>query len=119
MRVLVCGGRDYADYEYLQRQLFKVHNIVAITEVVHGAARGADRMADQWAKWRNIPVRAFPADWSRLGAAAGPTRNQQMIDEARPDLVIAFPGGKGTADMCNRARACGIRVLDLRNRHCE
>lgn len=57
-----------------------------------------------------VPVRVFKADWDKHGKAAGPIRNQQMLDEGKPDLVLAFAGGKGTDDMCRRARAAGVEV---------
>ena len=53
-------------------------------------------------------IELFPADWKVRGRAAGHIRNQQMLDEGRPHLVVAFPGGRGTADMVRRARAAGI-----------
>jgi hypothetical protein len=79
--------------------------------IVHGAAVGADQMAGSWARSRGVAEAAFPADWGRDGRAAGPIRNQRMLDEGRPDLVVAFPGGRGTADMVRRARAAGVAVV--------
>lgn len=109
-RVLVCGGRDYAD----QATLFGVLDMLAeervINTVIQGGAAGADRLARIWATSRNHHVDEFPADWAAHGKAAGPIRNQRMIDEARPTLVLAFAGGRGTADMVRRARASGIPV---------
>jgi len=55
------------------------------------------------------------AKWSKHGRAAGPIRNQEMIDECKPDLVVAFPGGRGTADMVRRAKAAGIRVIEVQH----
>ena len=59
-------------------------------------------------------MRIFPADWIRHGRAAGPIRNEQMLREGCPDLVVAFhddPGlGRGTADMVRRALAAGVPV---------
>jgi hypothetical protein len=57
----------------------------------------------------------YPADWTRHGKAAGPKRNQLMLDKEKPDLVIAFPGGKGTADMVARAKAQGFKVMEVEN----
>ena len=56
-------------------------------------------------------VEEYPADWKKYGKSAGPLRNQRMIDEGKPDLVVAFPGGVGTADMISRAKAYNISVL--------
>lgn len=114
MKVLACGGRDFADHEALTRAL---DHVVAergpIDVLVHGAARGADSLAGQWAASRGIAVRAYPADWAAHGRAAGPVRNQEMIDREVPDLVVAFAGGAGTADMVRRARRAGIAVVEV------
>jgi hypothetical protein len=67
-------------------------------------------MAGEWADVFGVPFRIFPANWKKHGRAAGPMRNQQMLDEGKPDLVIAFPGGSGTADMVRRAKAAGVPV---------
>lgn len=114
MRVLVCGGRDYDDAPYLCARLDDFHERVArITTLIHGEARGADRLAKAWAKARGINVQGFPADWTRDGKSAGPIRNQRMIVEGVPEAVIAFPGGAGTADMLRRARRAGLRVVEV------
>lgn len=73
-------------------------------------------MAGDWAMVNFIDVLAMPADWARYGRRAGAVRNQRMLDEARPELVVAFPGGTGTADMVRRTHAAGIPLLDLRSR---
>jgi len=59
-----------------------------------------------------IPVIPFPPEWKRYGPKAGPIRNKQMLDEGRPDLVVAFPGGNGTNDMVKKAKAAGIEVIE-------
>ncbi|WP_245576775.1 SLOG family protein [Kaistia adipata] len=84
-----------------------------VSEVISGMATGADTLAAEWAERFGFPLRKFPADWKAHGRAAGPIRNQRMIDEGRPDLVIAFPGGRGTADMVRRAKAAGIEVREM------
>ena len=81
--------------------------------IIHGAAMGADRWAVVWAARVNVPVKRFRANWDRYGKSAGPRRNQKMLDEGKPDLVIAFPGGSGTADMVDRARTAGIPVTEI------
>ena len=93
MRVLVCGGRDYADWNRLCGVLDDTDP--PITLIIHGKARGVDTMASEWAEISGIPAIAFPASWKLHGVAAGPIRNQKMLDEGKPDLVIAFPGRKG------------------------
>lgn len=108
-RVLVCGGRDFDDFGSLNRELHR-HDV---SVVIHGNARGADWLADRWARANAVDRLAFPADWETHGRAAGPKRNQRMLDEGRPDLVIAFPGGRGTADMVRRARKAGVKVIEV------
>ena len=113
LHVLVCGGRDYADAATLARVLDALHAEQGpIVEIIHGAARGADTLAAGWARSRGIPIAAYPADWKRHPRAAGPIRNQQMLAEGRPDLVVAFAGGAGTADMVRRSRAANVRVIE-------
>ena len=117
MRILVCGGRHFADRDLLARTLapYKPDPPIAASEhkIIHGGASGADRLAREWCEVFGVPYREFPAEWNRHGRRAGPVRNQRMIDEGRPDLVIAFPGGRGTADMVWRARAAGIPVHEV------
>jgi hypothetical protein len=104
MRVLVCGGRNYSDYAFLSSVLTNIHTTTAITCIIHGAASGADSLADRWAAEHNIPVHVFPADWMTHHRAAGPIRNKQMLDEGTPDVVVAFPGNKGTRNMVAQAQ---------------
>ena len=111
MRVLVCGGRDFMDRTWLFRKLDALHSSRSVTMVISGCAPGADTLGIEWAESRGIEVVRFPADWNTHGRAAGPIRNQQMLDEAKPDLVVAFPGGRGTADMVRRAKAAGIELI--------
>src|SRR5882672_7909105 len=110
MKVLVCGGRDFNDFDALCHELGGAHAANAIVEVIEGGARGADQLAHDWAKLNGVQTIAYLADWESHGRAAGPLRNQRMLDEGKPDLVIAFPGGKGTADMVRRAKAASIPV---------
>lgn len=108
-RVLVCGGRDYRDLAHVTQVLDGLTPVPTL--IMHGAARGADECGWRWACKRFVPDKAFPADWKKHGRAAGPMRNQQMIDEGKPNLVVAFPGGAGTADMVRRAKAADVPVM--------
>lgn len=113
MRVLVCGGRDYADHARVHEVLDKLHREAGIDVIIEGGARGADRWAYQWADSSGVDTATFEADWENQGSFAGPMRNKRMLEEGRPDLVIAFPGGRGTADMVRKARkASDLSVLD-------
>lgn len=110
MRVLVTGGRDFDDIEMIISVLDALHAQHGFTVLIHGDANGADRLCGQWAENRSVAVQACPADWKRYGRGAGPVRNRQMSDE-RPELLVAFPGGKGTADMVRVAAKAGITVI--------
>lgn len=111
MRVLVCGSRNWRDGLAIQRELVKLERG---TTVIEGEARGADRFARLTGEALGWPVLRFPADWNRYGKAAGVIRNKQMLDEGKPDLVLAFHediySSKGTADMVRQARRYGIEV---------
>lgn len=109
-RVLVCGGRGYTDRAALWSILDGL-GPPEVSEIISGMAPGADTFAAEWAERFGFPLLKFHADWAKHGRAAGPIRNQRMIDEGKPDLVVAFPGGRGTADMVRRAKAAGIPVL--------
>jgi hypothetical protein len=111
-KVLVCGGRDFRDTKLLDRFLCEVDNRVCIGEIIHGGANGADTMAGCWAEKYNIPVTVFPAEWRKYGRRAGPLRNEQMLREGKPEFVVAFPGGRGTAHMVGLAKAAGIQVFE-------
>lgn len=113
MKVLVCGGRDYTDLDRVYAVLDKLHDEAGVDVVVHGDASGADSLAKRWAEETGVSQRGYPADWEAQGSFAGPARNQRMLDEEQPDLVIAFPGNKGTRDMIRRARRAGVEVVEI------
>lgn len=111
-RVLVTGGRDYWSPD-LYHDLARIHGERPFSVVITGGARGVDEMAAHWAERRSISSKVYPADWKAHGRAAGPIRNAKMIAEGRPDLVVAFPGGRGTADCVKQARAAGLEVIEV------
>jgi phosphoribosylformylglycinamidine (FGAM) synthase-like amidotransferase family enzyme len=113
MRMLVCGGRHYKDYTNLARQLWLIADTRSIDCVIEGGYSGADKLAKQWAKNNRINVEEYRPDWDKYGLAAGPIRNTQMLDEGRPDFVVAFPGGAGTADMVSKAEKAGLEVIKI------
>lgn len=80
-------------------------------KIVQGGATGADTLARLWAEENNVSCVTMHADWKREGRLAGIKRNQAMIDQHKPDMVLQFPGGKGTADMVKRARKSDIPVV--------
>jgi hypothetical protein len=110
MKVLVCGGRDYGVTLSQRRLIYATLDEIAPKHVIEGGALGADARAREWCRHHKIANTTFPADWATHGKAAGPIRNKQMLVEGRPDLVVAFPGGHGTANMIAQAQAAGIPV---------
>ena len=112
MKVLVCGGRDYTDGAFVDWVLDKIHAKLKIDCVIHGCARGADTFGEQWAE-RQSEVTSYgvPADWKTYGTRAGPIRNGLMLSYGKPDLVVAFDGGSGTAHMVKISQERGVRVI--------
>lgn len=119
LTVIVCGGRDYSDRARVRAVLDELHAARPVSLLVHGNAPGADQLAEWWAHTWHIPVQREPAEWDLHGPAAGPIRNQRMLRLWHPDLVVAFPGGKGTADMVAKARAAGVPVWEPEVAHAQ
>ena len=112
-RFIICGGRDYADREFVY---FKLNILLRYDwnfVLVHGACRGADMLAAEWGEITQVVVEPHPANWDELGRAAGMIRNKEMLDTG-VDGIVAFPGGVGTAGMVNMARRAGVPIWDLR-----
>ena len=107
--IIVCGGRDYRDeaavWEHLDR--------LAPRCVVTGGANGGDTCAEMWARANGAGLEVYSADWKRDGRAAGPIRNRKMLEASKPDRVVAFPGGRGTAAMVRPARKAGVPVEEV------
>jgi hypothetical protein len=138
MRILVCGGRNYGwktvgnkklinhkEKDFLFKTLDTLAEKYSIfyraddnwlpsdITIISGAASGADEFAIDWALSNWTDFKEYKANWARYGRAAGPIRNKQMLVEGNPDLVVAFPGGKGTANMVKQAKEVGIEVLEF------
>lgn len=117
--VLICGGRDCPDAfntiecEMLVEIEAALLRSVTISKIVHGGARGADEAAGRWAESEGIKAVAVPADWKKYGKAAGPIRNRKMLVDHSPDIVVALPGGRGTADMIRAAEEFGVPVARI------
>jgi 2-phospho-L-lactate guanylyltransferase (CobY/MobA/RfbA family) len=126
-KILVCGGRDYGTWvteegykatnhyevEKLNNTLDALKQEFDSITIIQGDARGADSLAKSWAIRNKVSMLNFPADWARYGKSAGYLRNVQMLEEGKPDLVIAFPGGSGTAMMCKIAAGAGVEVRQI------
>jgi hypothetical protein len=125
MIVLVTGSRDWKDEGPIHRVMQTLWSVATNAGetfiLVEGMARGADSIARKWMNERHLDqnVRSFAADWAYYGAAAGPIRNQKMLDATNPDFVIAFPmideatgtWSRGTQDMVDRATRADKPIL--------
>ena len=124
MRVLVCGSRSWNDRIIIDAVLTGLDveqarhfgpAYTTETVLIHGDANGADRIAKEWGH-HHLPagcVEDYPAEWDRYGKRAGFVRNQQMLDEGKPTVVIAFRSegeSKGTDMMVDLAKKAGVPV---------
>lgn len=111
LRICVTGGRDFKAWKFLSHVL----DLLNPTEIGVGDCHtGADQMTRWWAytNLKESARREYRADWQALGLNAGPARNHRMLTDFKPDLLLAFPGGKGTADCKAKALKMGIPVLE-------
>jgi YspA, cpYpsA-related SLOG family len=104
MNVLICGSRYWNNAELM---LERLNSIPIGSTLIHGGCRGADLLGSEIGRELGFHVVCFPANWNELGKAAGPIRNQMMINEGKPDLILAFhnqaDSSRGTKDMLMRA----------------
>ena len=100
MRLLICGSRHWTDAALILRELSALQGVEVVIE---GEAPGADTLAVAAARALGIPVLPFPAYWEREGRAAGPLRNQRLLDEANTDLASALPENLGQSSRGIRA----------------
>lgn len=119
MRILITGGRSWADEETIANAILDLKNWYPFdwedVVIVHGdCPTGADAMAQKFAEESDLITERYPAEWSKYGRAAGPQRNQKMVDLGA-DVVLAFimPGSRGTADCVKRAKKAGLTVKEF------
>jgi hypothetical protein len=115
MRVLVCGSRHFNDLRKMQLEFDHIFDVDDTVTLIHGDAPGADRLSEQALTGYfhgGFEVKRYPAKWDEHGKAAGPIRNKQMIDEGKPDMVVAFlaKGSRGTKNMIEQATKANIPV---------
>ena len=110
MKVIIAGSRDITDRDLVYRAV--AESGFEITEVVCGAARGADCCGAHWGVDHGVPVKLFHPDWDKHGKAAGPIRNRQMAEYADALILVWDGQSKGSANMLNHAVACGLRVYE-------
>ncbi len=85
MKILFCGGRDFKELDEVYNLMFYLYKAFGEFTVIEGGALGADELAKKSAIMIGLPVETYPANWELHGKSAGHIRNQQMLDEGKPD----------------------------------
>jgi ribA/ribD-fused uncharacterized protein len=114
MKLLVSGGRKFNDVDYVVSKLSSLHETCPITLLIDGLAKGVDTIAGTWADCMGIERLTFAADWDTHKKRAGILRNIQMLEEGRPDLLMAFPGGRGTSHMVHATNKAGVDLIQYK-----
>lgn len=118
MKVLICGGRDLNEKlvcTWLENNFLTL--FPDCTMIVHGGAKGADNGAHKFCVKENFPETVYAVskeEWNKYGRAAGVLRNQKMLDQENPDIILAFPGGRGTKDMIIRGKKNKLIVYEIK-----
>ena len=116
LRILICGDRNWKNKKIIYSSIKKIrNNMYNIECIIEGKAKGADIIGKEVAIFNKILFYEYPAEWIKYGIGAGMIRNQQMIDEGKPNLVLAFhnniENSKGTKDMIQRAKKNNIETV--------
>jgi hypothetical protein len=110
MKVIVAGGRDVTDVAAVSDAIRE--SGFAPSEIVSGGASGVDSIGEMWARWNNVPIRRFEADWEEHGRAAGPIRNRAMANYADA-LVLVWDGqSRGSRSMKQEAQQRGLKIYE-------
>jgi len=117
------GGRDLAwPQQRVAAELLARSGGRLVHLLLHGGARGADAAIGRAAQQLGWSALVMPAQWQLHGRAAGPIRNRELLEQAvaravvhsspgsiASVLVVAFPGGAGTASLVQQARRMASR----------
>ena len=113
-RVIIAGGRDFADYNrlcwFMDQWVLDNDMGPDNTDFISGEAKGADILGKKWALSRGYKVVLFPAQWDIHGKAAGYIRNKAMADEATALVAWWNENSKGTGNMIWVATKAGLKV---------
>ena len=113
MKIAIVGGRDFNDYEFLEKELAKFieENNISLNSIVSGGAKGADTLAEKFATEMDVEMIVFKPDFEKFGRGATLARNTQIIENS--DVVFAFWDGKskGTHDSIKKAEKLNKRLL--------
>lgn len=110
MKLIIAGGRDFNNYDLVEKEANEMVSGVQNVEIISGLARGADLLGCRFAEENGYPLRGFAAEWGKFGRAAGPIRNKLMAKNATH--LLAFWDGKsrGTKHMIEYAKELGLGV---------
>ena len=114
MVIIVTGSRTWTDTARIWGDLDQYDPKAVV--IWHGGARGADEIADRWARIRGARLRRWLADWATLGKSAGPIRSEEMIASAPPSAIVRAylygpaDGSRGTAYTIELARRRGLET---------
>jgi hypothetical protein len=111
--ILTCGGHNFDDRVQLTETLDRLYLEHGFARVIAGGTRGAAKLTREWANSRGVACDVYHADRARFGRNASRIRNEHMLAEGKPCLVVAFSGGHRTARMVRIARNAGIEVIDI------
>ena len=112
MRLIIAGGRHLDDVALIRAALARAHAIRPITVLIHGGSGALGITAEDWAREMRLHVVRYPANWRELGKRAEAMRNAFMLEDSRPDMVLALPGGNDTADLVANAKRLSLPVID-------
>lgn len=118
--ILICGDRYWNDFKTIDSYL---SSLPKESVIIEGGCRGADEISGYLAHQKGMTVFVEKAEWFKYGAAAGPIRNQLVLDKHKPQIVVAFHNdlehSKGTKDMLNRAQKAGVKTLVITSSHTQ
>lgn len=118
-KVVVCGGRNCKDRKLVFDTLSQLHEEKRFTQLAHGGAKGVDSLAGLWAIFNYVPVTVFLPDWIVYGKAAGVRRSVTMMQVFQPDILVAFPGGKGTNHTIEIAKRKKVKCIIVGDKSCD
>lgn len=110
MRLLVCGGRHFDDAALVEGGLTAFHTASPISVVIHGGLPGIGMPLESWARRNAIHVIRYPANFT-LGKRGDSTRDEFMLADSRPDMLLVFPGGRRTAELLHEANRTQVPVM--------
>jgi len=110
----VVGGRDLHHNARMRAAIDAIRQACTVVRLVSGGARGADSLAERYAREHGLPIDVLPADWAGQGRGAGLARNKEIV--ARADYVLAFwdgasPGTRNTIGHARRAAGKRLQIV--------